>query len=245
MLDYTREAGNYDETRGGDARAAVAAAAVEALLPHGARVVADLGCGTGIVTARLAAPHRLVLGVDRAEGMLAVAAGRLPGQVVRADVTRLPLRDASCDAVVAIWVLHLVGHDAAADVIAQAARALRPGGRLITTVDKDDANFATGSDVAAVIEPLRTRHCPPQSDALDRVARIAAGHGLRPAGQTRFVGHGQGRSPRTWHDHLPNHTWVTGVDPGELEPVRAGLAALPDQDRPRADPVYDLAAFVR
>ncbi|MEV0461223.1 class I SAM-dependent methyltransferase [Catellatospora methionotrophica] len=244
MRDYTQEAGRYDETRGGDARADAAAAAIESLLPDGARVIADLGCGTGIVTARLAAPDRTVLGLDRAAGMLAVAATRLD-RTVRADVTRLPLRDASCDAVIAIWVLHLVGPEAAAQVIAEAARVLRPGGRLIVTVDKDDANYANGSDIAAVIEPLRARHYPPQSDAADRVARIASGHGLRLAGQARFVGHGQGRSPRIWHDHLPNHAWVTAIDPAELDPIRAGLAALPDQDTARADPVYDLVALAR
>ena len=36
MLDYDAEAGNYDDTRGGEARAAAAAEAVERLLPAGA-----------------------------------------------------------------------------------------------------------------------------------------------------------------------------------------------------------------
>ncbi|MEV4417512.1 class I SAM-dependent methyltransferase [Catellatospora sp. NPDC049609] len=242
MLDYTREAGEYDQTRGGEPRAHAAAAAIEELLPPGARVVADVGCGTGIVTSRLPAPGRLVVGLDRAAGMLELAAHRLPGRVARADATRLPLRDGSCDAVVTIWILHLVGHDAAAAVIAEAARVLRPGGVLITTVDKNTAGF-DGSDIARVLAPLRARHYPPQSDALDRVLALGAGHGLSLAGRTRFTGHGQGRSPRTWQDNLLHHPWIAPIAPAELAPIRHGLAALPDQDTPRAEPVYTLIAL--
>ena len=65
MLDYDREAARYDATRGGDARADAAAGAIETLLPAPARGVAriaDVGCGTGIVTVRLLRPGRLVLG---------------------------------------------------------------------------------------------------------------------------------------------------------------------------------------
>ncbi len=80
MVDYDREAIRYDATRGGDARADAAAEAIETLLPlaagAGARI-ADVGCGTGIVTVRLARPGRSVLGIDRSAGMAGVAAGRL------------------------------------------------------------------------------------------------------------------------------------------------------------------------
>ncbi|MFD5542481.1 hypothetical protein ACFWIJ_32855, partial [Streptomyces sp. NPDC127079] len=65
MLDYDEEAGVYDATRGGEARAAAAANAVLGLIPdrtgqpggssgRPGRLL-DLGCGTGIVTRRRAA----------------------------------------------------------------------------------------------------------------------------------------------------------------------------------------------
>jgi len=57
VLDYDREAAHYDATRGGDARADAAADAIQTLLPAGGTVrIADVGCGTGIVTVRLLRP---------------------------------------------------------------------------------------------------------------------------------------------------------------------------------------------
>jgi trans-aconitate methyltransferase len=79
VLDYDREAARYDATRGGDARADAAADAVETLLPVAARGVAriaDVGCGTGIVTVRLLRPGRWLIGIDQSAGMAAVASGR-------------------------------------------------------------------------------------------------------------------------------------------------------------------------
>lgn len=162
------EAPRYDETRGGDERADAAAAAIERLLPSDVRVVLDVACGTGIVTGRLAGPGREIYGVDRSRGMLAFAGRRIPGHFTRGDATRLPFRAASFDAVVLIWVLHLLRDVPAA--IAEAARVLRPGGVVVTTVDKNG----------------------PGRDRFALVAELAARHGLRPAGETRFTGFGQG-----------------------------------------------------
>ena len=75
MLDYDREAAQYDATRGGDARAEAAADAIQALLPAaGTARIADVGCGTGIVTVRLLRPGLPVAGIDRSARMAAVAA---------------------------------------------------------------------------------------------------------------------------------------------------------------------------
>lgn len=126
MLDYDREADRYDDSRGGEARADEAARAVERLLPSGAGTVIDVGAGTGIVSTRLRRPGRVVVAVDRSSGMLTRAAGRLGGRVVRGDATRLPLRPGRADAVVSVWLLHLLSD--AAPVVAEAARVLRPAG---------------------------------------------------------------------------------------------------------------------
>jgi SAM-dependent methyltransferase len=144
VLDYDKEAAVYDETRGGIPRARSAAEAVLRLVPPTARTLLDLACGTGLVTMRLTRPGLRAVGIDLAPGMLRAAAPRLDGAVVRGDSRQLPFRSASVDAVTVIWLLHLLPD--ARPVIAEAARVLRPGGVLVTTVDKAAAHDV-GSDI--------------------------------------------------------------------------------------------------
>ncbi|MFE5982384.1 class I SAM-dependent methyltransferase [Streptomyces wedmorensis] len=242
VLDYEAEAAHYDRTRGGVPRAEAAARAVLSLVPPGARTLLDLACGTGLVTERLARPGLSVYGADAAHAMLRAAAGRVPGRTVRADARRLPLADACVDAVSAVWLLHLVPF--APDIVAEAARVLRPGGVLVATVDKDAAHDV-GSDIDDVLRPLRS--AAPASDRADLITGHAAAHGLDPAPGTRFTGHGQGATPRATASKLRAGyfaSWFDG-DPATTETLAAALTALPDQDRPRPDPRYRLAAFVR
>ena len=243
MIDYNREAGTYDASRGGEARAAVTAEAVERLLPDGTQTLLDVACGTGIVTSRLRRPQRAVFGVDRSSGMLAVASGRLPHDVVIADAARLPIGSAHVDAVVLIWLLHLLPD--AAPALAECARVLRHGGALITTVDKDTAAFKVESDVGAATAPLRHKYAGHPADSFDRVATLAAGHGLRPVGETSFEGIGQGRSPRQWRERITagSFAWSREASPEEIAGVCRDLASLPDQDAVRPDPLYRLVAL--
>lgn len=258
MLDYDREAAHYDATRGGDARADAAATAIEALLARapvrpgpdrrvaGVVRIADLACGTGIVTVRLAGPGRQVIGVDRSFGMAAVAAGRLPGRVGQGDATRLPLASGSVEVVTMVWLLHLLPAPAAVRAVAEAGRVLAPGGVLITTVFKNDAPFSaeTGDDAAAILRPVRDRFRSRPTDALDRVAAAGERHGLTVAAQTTFAGRGQGQSPRRWRAQLAEGElrWAESAGPDRVAALAADLAGLPGQDRPRPDPVYQLAA---
>ncbi|MFI1538489.1 class I SAM-dependent methyltransferase [Streptomyces anandii] len=245
MLDYDEEAERYDASRGGEPRADAAARAVLGLLPPDIRDLLDVGCGTGIVTRRIAGrrPGLRVTGVDLAAGMARRAAARLPGAVVRADSRRLPFPDARFDAVTSVWLLHLApsAEDARA-VVAECARVLRPGGVYVTTVDKG-ASHNVGSDIDAV---LASRPRGPVRDAEDAVAGYAAEAGLVPTGRDRFRGRGQGRSPRRTIADL-RRGWFMTLPPGDplAEDFAARLAALPDQDRPRPDPVFTLRAFRR
>lgn len=251
MLDYDREAARYDTTRGGDARAYAAAHAIETLLPAAVRDVAriaDVGCGTGIVTVRLLRPGRSVIGIDRSAGMAAIAASRLPGRITLGNVTRLPLASGSVDVVTMVWLLHLLPAAAAATAIAEAGRVLRPGGLLITTVGKNDAAFdQADDDAAAIVGPVRARFGQDQTDRLARVARLGGPHGLAHAAQTTFVGRGQGVSPRRWRKRLVADAaaWIGAAGRERVDALCAELDRLPDQDRARPDPVYQLAALRR
>jgi ubiquinone/menaquinone biosynthesis C-methylase UbiE len=256
VLDYDREAERYDATRGGEARAGAAAEAIEALISRAARGwrraagsaparVVDVACGTGIVTVRLLRPGRSVIGIDRSAGMAAVAAARLPGRIALGDAIRLPLASASADVVTMVWLLHLLDHVASASALAEAGRVLRPGGLLITTVGKDEAAYSQADDAAAIVEPVRARFDHEQTDSLDRVRDIGRRYGLALAAQTTFTGFGQGLSPRRWLKLLGRDGigWTAAAGRERRDALCAALKALPDQDRPRPDPVYRLVAL--
>ncbi|MBT2472035.1 class I SAM-dependent methyltransferase [Streptomyces sp. ISL-66] len=245
LLDYDAEAEAYDATRGGVPRAEAACAAVLGLLPPAAATLLDLGCGTGIVTTRIAAarPGLCVLGVDTSQGMAAMARSRgVP--VVLASGTRLPVRPGTLDAVSAVWLLHLLRTPGAvAAVIAEAGRVLRPGGVFVTTVDKDAAHDV-GSDIDAVLAPHLT---PTPADSAPVVAAHAAAAGLRPVGEALFTGHGQGRTPRRSAAALLAGQYASRVRPRGTTPrgLADQLELLPRPDTPRAEPTYRLRAFVR
>ncbi len=103
--------------------------------PLGDAAVLDVGCGTGELTARLAAkyPRASLVGVDLEEPHLERARARCAelGARVRfevADALALPYGDASFDFVVCRHVIQAVPDPAR--VLAEIRRVLRPGGRV-------------------------------------------------------------------------------------------------------------------
>jgi SAM-dependent methyltransferase len=241
MLDYDVEAERYDATRGGVPRAGSAARAVLALVPDRARTLLDVGCGTGLVTERLTRPGLRVIGVDSSTEMARMASARVGPALVLGDSRRLPFADASLDAVSAVWLLHLLP-DAPA-VVAECARVLRPGGVFVTTVDKD-AGHDMDNDVSALLAPFRVGKA---YDATQRVLAVAVEHGLRRAGEARFTGHGQGRSPARTAGDVARGYFASALALSEEQSgalVRE-LSLLPDPEVPRADPVFRLLALRR
>lgn len=96
-------------------------------------VVGDLGCGTGQLAAALAPFVAQVVAVDRSADMLEAARRRLGGcstvDIRLGDLETLPIADESLDAATLMLVLHHTPDPAA--VLADAARTLRPHGRLL------------------------------------------------------------------------------------------------------------------
>lgn len=95
--------------------------------------VADLGCGAGDLTAALAPHVGRVIAVDESPEMLTAAAERLQTfanvEVKPGRLEKIPIGDAELDAATVILVLHHVASPEA--VVTEAARCLRPGGRLL------------------------------------------------------------------------------------------------------------------
>src|SRR5205823_2223822 len=103
--------------------------------PLGGAAVLDVGCGTGELTARLAAkfPRASFIGVDleephleRARAHCAALGARVRFEV--ADALALPYDDAAFDLVVCRHVIQAVPDPAG--VLAEIRRVLRPGGRV-------------------------------------------------------------------------------------------------------------------
>lgn len=96
-------------------------------------VVGDLGCGTGAVSEALAPNVARVIAVDNAGGMLALARRRLREhgnvELRQGELESLPIEDGELDVAVLSLVLHYLPEPERA--LAEAARVVRPGGRLL------------------------------------------------------------------------------------------------------------------
>jgi SAM-dependent methyltransferase len=113
--------------------------------------VLDAGCGNGRhVRPLLAAGHRVV-GLDLSSQLLrlARAATPQPAAWVEGAIERLPFRDASFDACIAIAVLHHVrGRAHRVATIQGLLQAIRPSARLLVSGwSLDQPRFRTGKEL--------------------------------------------------------------------------------------------------
>lgn len=110
-------------------------AALAALVPETVGDLLDIGTGTGRMLALFGPRAQRALGIDQSREMLAVARANLDAaglrhvQLRHGDMYHLALAPGSFDLVILHQVLHFAEHPA--EAIAEAARVLRPGGRLL------------------------------------------------------------------------------------------------------------------
>lgn len=129
---FSTAAGQWDALRTELFGSRAGLAALPALLDE-QWTVGDLGCGTGELAASLAPFVARVIGVDASKPMLAAARRRLEEaanvELRAGDLEALPIADGELDAAVLFLVLHHVVEPARA--LAEVARVLKPGGRVL------------------------------------------------------------------------------------------------------------------
>ncbi|HEY7283383.1 MAG TPA: class I SAM-dependent methyltransferase [Actinomycetota bacterium] len=230
---FDRVADTYDTTRGGKPRAERFAVAIA---PHldTAVVTLDVGVGTGILAAALVRRGFRFVGVDLSAAMLAKARERLGNRVARGDARRLPVRDASVDQALSVWVLHVVG-DATA-VLREVARVLRPGGRYVVMPGggqtPDDEIGRRTQAVERALDPDRRR-----DDSAQRVAELAPDAGFRVRAMVEHAWQFE-RSPADVAAALESRSqsYLWDVDDERwnrhVVPTIEWLRSLPDPERP-------------
>jgi len=116
---------------------------VELLAPRAGERILDLGCGTGVLTAEIAARGAEIVGVDRSQEMISQARKKfraLRFEVLDARELRF---NAEFDAVFSNAVLHWIPE--AEQVITGVARALKSRGRFV-------AEFGGKGNIRRVVE---------------------------------------------------------------------------------------------
>jgi predicted TPR repeat methyltransferase len=150
--------------------------------------ILDLGCGTGLLGVLFHGLARRLVGIDLSPRMLAVARRRgLYHQLEEGDLmTALAGRPEGWDLILAADVFNYVGD--LAPVMRAAARALRPDGWFLGTLEKAGAEIP-GEPGFAVMPTRRYAHHPNHLD------RTAAAAGLTVSGVRETVLRREQRQP--------------------------------------------------
>jgi ArsR family transcriptional regulator len=161
----------------------------------------DIGTGTGRMIELFGAQAESAIGVDRSPEMLRLARAKLaatssPADLRQGDMYTLPLASASADVVILHQVLHYAQQPNAA--IAEAARLLAPGGRLLVV------DFGPHEK-----EELRSKHAHARLGFADeQIANWFAAAGLRSDPPRQLEG-GE-LTVKLWLGQLP-----ANIDPAE------------------------------
>lgn len=206
---FEAHAADWDRIRALHVSESEVEAAMRASLGLGPyKLCLDLGTGTGRILELFHDRYERGIGFDTSPAMLAYARAKLSrGGLTRAavrygDLYHLMLPNGVADAVVMHQVLHYLSDPAAA--IAEAARVLAPGGRLLI-VDfaphsleflrevhaHERLGFANGQVrqwlAAAGLEPLETRELMPSGEPAAQKLTVALWLAERRAGEMKIA----------------------------------------------------------
>jgi SAM-dependent methyltransferase len=216
----------------------------------------DVACGPGYATVAAAGRGAAVVGVDVAEGMLALARRLHPQlDVRRGDAEALPFADGSFDAVFANFLLLHVGRPER--VAAELARVLGPGGRVALTVWDVPARSRV---VGVLVDAIAAAEAAPPADlpagppifrfsADDEFARL-----LRESGglddvavRTIAFSHAVPSADALWRGLLGGTVRVSALLVRQPEPVQRRIREAFDRlvEPYRTDAGYELPVSVK
>jgi SAM-dependent methyltransferase len=228
-VPFDRVAHRYDDTRGGSARGGRIGTDVHRWLAPGP--VLEIGVGTGLVAAELAARGHQMVGVDLSMPMLSRARARLPGRVLLGDALALPFATSTVSNVLFAAVLHLL--DDMPLGMAEAARVLAPGGRVVIVHGR---SVHDPDDIEGALRPL-ARLRSRRADSEYAISAAARAAGLRPVADTMTGKVLFEESPDEVANRLQERVWSylwTVDDATWRQQVVPAIDLLHDLPRPRS-----------
>jgi ubiquinone/menaquinone biosynthesis C-methylase UbiE len=164
----------------------------EAFVGHDQRKLRliDLGCGTGrfLDSVKQIWPRLPTIGIDLSEAYIRHARRHLRrwsrNNLVVANAEEIPAPNNSCDAVTSIFLLHELPPKVRRIVIGEAARVLKPGGRLVLV---DSLQRGDEPDYDGILERFPQNYHEPyyQSYVGENFPAIARRYGLVHRRDTR------------------------------------------------------------
>ena len=213
----------YAEHRPGYAEAAVRWA-LEPVLDRQPVRVADVGAGTGKLTATLVSLDAEVTAVEPDPQMLGELRRTMPAvSSVPGSAEEIPLPDASLDAVLAGQAMHWFDMDRA---LPEIARVLRPGGVLagLWNVDDDRVGWVAGlaeiSKRKSSITLTRWRGSAAKSRQEQLLGEVSD---LFAASEADEFGHGQARTADSLLATIATHSHLLVMDEAERAPLLARI----------------------
>ncbi len=187
-------------------RPAYPAAAATWLMGDEARVVLELGAGTGKLTRELVDQGHAVFATEPDEAMLAVLRQRVPEVSAKvATAEEIPANDRSVDVVVVAQAFHWFDHEVA---LPEIARVLKPGGHLALVWNFFDQRIPWVRRLVNVVGE--------QASSTPASSEVLADHELfEPAEHTTFS---------FWQD-------VTRDTLVDIVASRSDIASLPEAER--------------
>lgn len=154
--------------------------------------VADAGCGTGRVSAYLAARGLDVIGIDLSPGMVDVARRTYPELHFEVGaLEELPLPDASLGGLVAWYSIIHTAPERLPVIVAQAARALRPGAWLLAAFQAGDGQRVDRTSAyGQPVTMTNYRHDP------EHVVDVLEDHGFKIRARLHRAAEGTEKAPQ-------------------------------------------------